>query len=196
MWIELITVDSRLKPNPLASVVQAAPQESPVFVVMSSYPISPSRRSSSGGSSHEEGCPISLSRWTLRSGIGVSLNYQLIPSLHLLTKRSNWAVESHLGVVGRGGGGGVLVSAIRREIVFLFSILFVAPLKLTAHGVANHIADKLGWRMFACCGKPSKNILNRGKPSKTFKLFTPNGQCFDQKLIINLWLGDYQKPVG
>ena len=103
MWIELITVDSRLKPNPLASVVQAAPQESPVFVVMSSYPILPS---SSRGSSHEEGCPISLSRWTLRSGIRVSLNYQLIPSLHLLTKRSNWAVESHLGVVGRGGGGG------------------------------------------------------------------------------------------
>ena len=105
MWIELITVDSRLKPNPLASVVQAAPQESPVFVVMSSYPISPSRRSSSSVS-HEEGYPISLSRWTLRLGIGVSLNYQLIPSLHLLTKRSNWAVESHLGVVGRGGGGG------------------------------------------------------------------------------------------
>ena len=106
MGIELITVDSRLKPNPLASVVQAAPQESPVFVVMSSYPILPSRRSSSRGSSHEEGCPISLSRWTLRSGIGVSLNYQLIPSLHLLTKRSNWAVESHLSVVGRGGGVG------------------------------------------------------------------------------------------
>ena len=99
---DLIGIESRLKPNPLASVVPAAPQESPVFVVMSSYPISPSRRSSS----HEEGCPISLSRWTLWSGIGVSLNYQLIPSLHLLTKRSNWAVEFHLSVVGRGGGGG------------------------------------------------------------------------------------------
>ena len=103
---DLIGIESRLKQNPLASVVPAAPQESPVFVVMSSYPISPSRRSSSRGSSHKEGCPISLSRWTLWSGIGVSLNYQLIPSLHLLTKRSNWAVESHLSVVGRGGGGG------------------------------------------------------------------------------------------
>ena len=108
MGIQLITVDSRLKPNPLASVVPAAPQESPVFVVMSSYPISPSRRSSwsSSSVSHQEGCPISLSRWTLRSGIEVSLNYQLIPSLHLLTKRSNWAAEFHLSVVGRGRGGG------------------------------------------------------------------------------------------
>ena len=43
---DLIGIDSRLKQNPLASVVPAAPQESPVFVVMSSYPISPSRRSS------------------------------------------------------------------------------------------------------------------------------------------------------
>ena len=72
-------------------------------------------------------------------------------------------------VMGGEEEWGVLVSAIRREIVFLFSILFVAPLKLTAHGVANHIADKLGWRMFACCGKPSKNILNRGKPSKNIQ---------------------------
>ena len=106
---DLIGIESRLKPNPLASVVPAAPQESPVFVVMSSYPISPSRRSSWSSScsvSHEEGYPISLSRWTLWSGIRVSLNYQLIPSLHLLTKRSNWAVESHLSMVGRGGGGG------------------------------------------------------------------------------------------
>ena len=184
---DLIGIESRLKPNPLASVVPAAPQESPVFVVMSSYPISPSRRSrwrSSSSVSHEEGCPISLTRWTLWSG-RVSAHRLITNWYRVSTCWPNDQIGLWNLIWGWWRGeeeGGVLVSAIRREIVFLFSILFVAPLKLTAPGVANHIADKLGWRMFACCGKPSKNILNHGKPSKNIQTVYTQWSVFWSKI--------------
>ena len=106
--------------------------------------------------------PILSSRWTLRpssvqarvSGHRLITNWYRVSTCWPNDQIGLW----NLIWVWWGGEeeGVVLVSAIRREIVFLFSILFVAPLKLTAHGVANHIADKLGRRMFVRCRRPWK----------------------------------------